>query len=131
MPTPEEFKAPARSDYPETWFHVIGGNFAKEGLAADVKAFAGVRVNGKPVRRLWAPPYRCDLTPYVKTGVNEVRVDVTSTWRNRLIYDASLPEAGRRIWTIAAPVKDAPLESYGLLGPIKALVSFTAIFIRS
>ena len=46
MPTAEEFKAPARSDYPETWFHVIGGNFAKEGLAADVKALREAGIQG-------------------------------------------------------------------------------------
>jgi hypothetical protein len=42
---------------------------------------------------------------------------VTSTWFNRLVRDASLPEKDRRTWVIAGPRKDAPLREAGLLGP--------------
>jgi hypothetical protein len=57
------------------------------------------------------------LTPLLKKGTNEVTVTVTSTWFNRLVRDASLPEKDRRTWVIAGPRKDAPLREAGLLGP--------------
>ena len=83
----------------------------------EVETIAEVFVNGKKVRTLWAPPYRCDIGAFVDDGANELRVDVTSTWFNRLAYDAGLPEKDRKTWTIAAPAKDARLKPAGLLGP--------------
>lgn len=81
-----------------------------------VESVAAVYVNGRRVRTLWAPPYRCAVA--LEAGANELRVEVTSTWFNRLVYDAGLPEARRKTWTIGAPKKDAPLEPSGLLGPV-------------
>jgi len=83
-----------------------------------VESVAEVFVNGRRVRTLWAPPYRCDLAGFVKPGRNELRVDVTDTWFNRLAYDAALPEAERKTWTIAAPKAGSPLLPSGLLGPV-------------
>ena len=31
---------------PETWFHVIGGNASKEGMAADIAAIADAGISG-------------------------------------------------------------------------------------
>ena len=96
---------------------------AKAGAAmtldlGEVETVADVFVNGKKVRTLWAPPYRCAIGDFVKDGVNDLRVEVTSTWFNRLVYDAGLPEAARKTWTIAGPKKGTPLKSAGLLGPV-------------
>ena len=38
--------AAALATAPETWFHVIGGNASKEGIAADVKAIAEAGIGG-------------------------------------------------------------------------------------
>ena len=84
----------------------------------EVETVADVFVNGKKVRTLWAPPYRCAIGPFVKDGANDLRVEVTSTWFNRLAYDAGLPEKDRKTWTIAAPKKGTPLKPAGLLGPV-------------
>ena len=81
-----------------------------------VETVATVFVNGRKVRTLWAPPYRCQIE--LKAGANELRVEVANTWFNRLVYDAGLPEAQRKTWTIGAPKKGAPLEPAGLLGPV-------------
>ena len=81
-----------------------------------VETVATVFVNGRKVRTLWAPPYRCQIE--LKAGENELRVEVANTWFNRLVYDAGLPEAQRKTWTIGAPKKGAPLEPAGLLGPV-------------
>ena len=83
-----------------------------------VSMIAEVFVNDQKVRTLWCTPYATDITPYVKPGENKLQVKVTSTWFNRLAYDASLPEAERKTWTIEGPKADAKLKEYGLLGPV-------------
>ena len=85
----------------------------------EVETIADVFVNGKKVRTLWAPPYRCTIGDFVKDGVNDLRVDVTTTWFNRLAYDAGLPEKDRKTWTIAGPKKGTPPQPAGLLGPVR------------
>jgi len=47
-----------------------------------------------------------------------LRIDVTSTWFNRLAYDAGLPENERKTWTISAPPKNTPPKPAGLIGPV-------------
>ena len=46
------------------------------------------------------------------------RVEVTGTWRNRLIYDAAQPEAERRIWTTPMLKPDEAFAEAGILGPV-------------
>lgn len=79
---------------------------------------ASVSLNGKPLRVLWTPPYRLDITDAIQTGENILTVEVTGTWFNRLVYDAGQPEENRKTWTISGPSKDAPLRDSGLLGPV-------------
>ncbi|MCR4921797.1 MAG: hypothetical protein K5945_08875, partial [Bacteroidaceae bacterium] len=83
-----------------------------------VEEIAVVEVNGHVCDTLWAVPYESDVTRFVKKGNNRLRIQVTSTWRNRLIYDAAQPEAQRRTWVINGPRGDAPLCDSGLLGPV-------------
>jgi hypothetical protein len=49
-------------------------------------------------------------------------VEVTSTWFNRLAYDAGLPEDKRKTWTISGPEKGSPLRESGLIGPVTLVV---------
>ena len=79
---------------------------------------AVVSLNGKPIRTLWTPPYRVDLTGVVQSGINTLTVEVTSTWFNRLVYDAGQSESQRKTWTINGPKKDAALRESGLIGPV-------------
>ena len=60
----------------------------------NVKNFAEVSVNGKPVGVLWKPPFRVDITDALKAGANsfDLTVKVTNLWPNRLIGDDFLPE---------------------------------------
>ena len=46
----------------------------------------------------------------------------SNTWHNRLAYDASLPEAGRKTWTISAPKTNSPVKLAGLVGPVQVRV---------
>ena len=82
-----------------------------------VEMIAVVSLNGKPLRTLWTPPYRVDLTNAVKSGTNKLTVEVTSTWFNRLVFDAGQPEEQHKTWTINGPSKDAALRESGLIGP--------------
>ncbi len=83
---------------------------------------ARVSVNGREVAKLWCAPFRVDLTDALKDGANEIAVDVTSTWHNRLIVDAGLPEAERKTWTIVKKEflnKDMPFAPSGWVGPAR------------
>ncbi len=79
---------------PETWFHIIGGNASKEGLAADI---AAVVEKGRPT---------------------SIRVEVVSTWYNALVEDAKLPEKDSRTWMKFGPKADAQYHEAGLVGPV-------------
>lgn len=83
-----------------------------------VDMIASVSLNGKPLRTLWCAPYRLDLGDAVRAGENVLTIEVTSTWFNRLVYDAGLPEEVRKTWTIQGPSKESPLRESGLLGPV-------------
>lgn len=83
-----------------------------------VDMIAVVSLNGKKIGTLWAPPYSIDLTDAIKKGENVLTVEVTSTWYNRLVYDAGLPESERKTWIINGPKQDAPLLESGLIGPV-------------
>jgi hypothetical protein len=80
---------------------------------------AVVSLNGKEVGKLWAAPYRINLKDFIKQGQNTLSVQVTSTWFNRLAFDAGQPEDKRKTWTIAGPGKGSALRVSGLLGPVK------------
>lgn len=83
-----------------------------------VEVMASVKVNGEPAGTAWSQPYRLDITPLVKPGTNQLAVEVTNTWFNRLVYDAGQEESVRKTWTISGPAKDKPLLPAGLLGPV-------------
>jgi len=90
-----------------------------------VEVIAGVRLNGAPVGTAWSPPYRLDITRQLKPGVNRLSVEVTSTWFNRLVYDAGQEEKVRKTWTISGPAKGRPLLPAGLLGPVALRIGQT------
>ena len=83
-----------------------------------VEMIAKVSLNGADVATKWTYPYEMDITRYLKPGENLLEIAVTSTWFNRLVYDAGLPEKERKTWTISGPKADLPLKDYGLLGPV-------------
>ena len=95
----------------------------------DVRDFARVFVNGREAEALWAKPYRCDIAPFVRKGENEIKVEVTSTWFNRLAYDYGQPSDKRKIWTVWEMQDNPPpclrsgakLRDSGLLGPVSLI----------
>ena len=88
-----------------------------------VEEIAVVSVNGHIVDTLWAAPYATDITQYVRRGNNTIRIEVTSTWFNRLVYDAARPQEQRRTWVISGPSAQQPLRPSGLIGPVYVNIS--------
>jgi hypothetical protein len=85
-----------------------------------VANLADVYVNGIHCGTAWTYPYRVNISKALKAGKNELKIEVTNTWANRLIGDHSLPEAKRITWTNAVYRLDGkPLLPAGLLGPVK------------
>ena len=89
-------------------------------LSADeVNVIAKVLINGQYVGGLWTAPYRVDISPYLHTGVNDVQVQVTNTWRNRLIGDLGLPAEQRKTRVDVNPYNaETPLDRSGLVGKV-------------
>jgi hypothetical protein len=109
----------------------------------DVREFARVTLNGKLLASLWKPPFRIDITNFAKAGSNDLQVEVTNLWVNRLIGDEQFPDdmgwAGERLskwpdWFVKGEkrpqpgrktfttwrhnTKNTPLLPSGLLGPV-------------
>ena len=116
-----EGKAFAGTASYRTTFTIDAGKVGKSAILelGEVSSIAKVKVNGVSVRTLWCSPYRVDIGAHLKDGENLLEIDVTSSWHNRLVYDASLPEEQRKTWVICGPNADNELLDYGLLGPIR------------
>jgi hypothetical protein len=85
-----------------------------------VKNIGEVFVNGRNLGVVWKAPFRVNVTQALKSGDNELRIDVTNLWVNRLIGDQQ-PGAARKYTFTTMPFykADSPLLSSGLLGPVE------------
>lgn len=87
-----------------------------------VDEMAKVRVNGIEVGTLWKPPYQIDITGAVKPGENTLEVDVVNVWLNRLVGDAQEGVTEPQTFTTTKSWDaNTPLQSSGLLGPVRVL----------
>ncbi len=120
LPVSEEGKAYSGTATYETKLHMNRRQKSHRYLLqlGDVEEIAVVSVNGQVADTLWAKPYQTDITPYLHRGSNDIRIEVTSTWFNRLVYDAGLPGQQRRTWVVNGPKANQPLRPSGLLGPV-------------
>ncbi len=57
----------------------------------EVNVLARVRLNGTDLGALWKKPYRLDVTEALRPGRNELEIEVTNTWANRMIGDEQEP----------------------------------------
>ena len=125
LPLTDEGRAFSGTATYETTLHINRKNRTQQCLLrlGEVEKLAVVFVNGEAVDTLWAAPYQTDITPYLHRGTNTITLQVISTWFNRLVYDAALPEEQRRTWVISGPSADKPLRPSGLLGPVELVFS--------
>ncbi|RXH54720.1 glycosyl hydrolase [Granulicella sibirica] len=89
----------------------------------DVREIARVRVNGKDAGTVWAKPYMLRVDSLLHPGENEIEVEVTNLWPNRIIGD--LQPGNDRTYTstnITRYKADSPLLPSGLIGPVEWVV---------
>ena len=86
----------------------------------DVREMARVYVNGRDCGLLWKAPFRVDIASALVSGKNEIRIEVTNLWPNRIIGDLR-PDGGEKItWTsMQFYSAESTLLPSGLLGPVK------------
>ena len=92
----------------------------------DVESVAEVHLNGCKVAVLWCKPYSADITRWARPGRNELKIFVVNTWRNKVIYDLSLPVQERETWMLYQPNYNPgpndPFVPSGIVGPVKLTV---------
>lgn len=84
-----------------------------------------VHLNGRSLGILWAPPFTVDVTSVLRDGTNELIIEVTGTWHNRLVGEArsELPKLTRTNITVSQrkPWKDLDPIPTGLFGPVRLI----------
>ena len=99
-------------------------------LDPPIREAAEVFVNGKRAGLVWRPPYRVEITAFVKAGANDLRVVVGNTALNEMAGQA-LPDY-RLLWArygvraVPQDMKEVRPLSSGLLGPVTLLRSVPA-----
>ncbi len=78
-----------------------------------------MEVNGQYCGIAWTPPYRVRIDAALQVGENIMQIEVSSTWRNRLLHESKLPAAEHTTW-MTAPYEFASQspDPFGLLGPV-------------
>jgi hypothetical protein len=90
-----------------------------------VANIAEVKLNGVPCGVAWTYPFRVDISKALKQGNNQLTIEVSNTWANRMIGDRRLPEE-KRITRTTAPyrLEGKPLLEAGLLGPVTIISEY-------
>lgn len=77
-----------------------------------------VYINEKKAGTIWCSPWRLDVSPYLKKGKNELRLEVTNSWNNRAVGDLNLKQ-DRVIWKPELFVSESSvLQDAGLQGDV-------------
>jgi hypothetical protein len=88
----------------------------------DVREMARVSLNGRDLGVVWKRPFRVELGTAAHAGWNDLTVEVTNLWPNRLIGDQQVAPEKRLTWTnITKFTANSPLLPSGLLGPVKII----------
>ena len=79
-------------------------------------------VNGKDLGILWKAPFRIDVTGVLTPGSNQLVIQVTNLWVNRMIGDQQPWALKKYAFTDFMPYKaDSPLLPSGFLGPVRLI----------
>lgn len=112
-PSPKPARMPANGM--QTW------------LEAPVREAAIVYVNGQRAGSVWCPPYKLDVTAFVKPGRNELKIEVANLAVNHM---AARPLPNYRLLNLrygsrfdAQDMNRIAIEPAGLQGPVRLLVS--------
>lgn len=109
----------------EKTFHIKKKKFKQKKVIlslGNLHEMAVVDLNGHRFNLCWAPPYELDVTDYIESGSNTLKVEITNLWPNRLIGDGKLTPSERLTRTNINKFDNenaAPLiRESGLLGPV-------------
>ena len=103
-----------------------------------VRDMARVKLNGRDLGVVWCAPWRVEVTGSIKTGDNQLEIEVVNRWANRLIGDKQAADAnvrtvecppgffggqpfktGRYTYCLHDPYNaQSPLDPSGLIGPV-------------
>ena len=104
---------------PTDWFQEDVKLILDLGQVMDI---AEVSINRKLLGIGWKPPYSFDITGILKPGANQLRIQVTNQWTNRLLGDRN-PEVKQKV--LPADSEDIRffgtpplLQESGLMGPV-------------
>jgi hypothetical protein len=109
-------------DAPREWFRDGARTLLDLGEVGDM---ADVTINGRSLGLSWKPPYRLDVTDALRAGRNELVVQVTNGWTNRIVGDRVVPAERRVLSGVPAgrgggPPAAPPVS--GLLGPVTVML---------
>ena len=86
---------------------------------------ATVKVNGIDCGTVWTKPYQANILKAIRQGENQIEIEVTNTWHNRLIGDSYLPAEKRKTFTTAPfRLSNQPLEPAGIVGSVEIITSY-------
>ncbi len=90
----------------------------------DIQEMARVFVNGHDCGIVWTPPYKARITPHLKTGKNQLRIEVINNWNNRIVGDLRNPDESAYTSTNAVIRfnKDQALLESGLIGKAEIVI---------
>ena len=97
-----------------------GSLFLDLGDIQDV-GIAKIKLNGKDLGIVWTPPFRVNVTGLLKKKNNILEIEVTNSWRNRLVGDRGKPQNERFTKTNVTIKPEWELLDAGLLGPVQIL----------
>ncbi|WP_032096199.1 MULTISPECIES: glycosyl hydrolase [unclassified Alteromonas] len=94
-----------------------------------VGVVARVTINSNNLGEVWSRPMQIDVTDYLETGNNELKVEVATTWNNRMVGDLKYPKQfsdqnqpkvfETEITFESKITKDTRLQPSGLIGPVQ------------
>jgi hypothetical protein len=86
---------------------------------------AQVTLNGVDAGIAWKRPFRVDLGPAARPGVNQLKIRVANNWVNRLVGDSQTGSPKYTKTNVLAtgtnagkPWREVPLQESGLFGPV-------------
>jgi hypothetical protein len=104
---------------PQNWLKPKASLVLDLGIVKDI---ARVSINGLESAVLWKPPYRVDVTGFLKPGLNRLEIRITNEWTNRLIGDRAVDPSKRVLASSSGGTGgfNAPLtlSDSGLIGPV-------------
>jgi len=90
----------------------------------NIGVIATVYVNGQEAGTLWTKPYRLCIDSFLKQGKNELEIQVTNVWRNKIVDKLNNINPENNIFMLAYPSRDSYgtwLAPSGLWGDVKII----------